>query len=240
MKSWCTTQGRTACRWGGTGTMSGRFLPHSTDPPSLTPSNTTKTWSMGEGITTFMYIRAIWWRGYVFTSLNCVCARVGSHPLFPLLALVFEKCELATCSPRDSSSSLTATSHLPGMTNHSDVCSSDSFNDDIAAFAKQVGEDLDQNPNSIELFVVKDGCICVADSIRETHIFLQSRTGQLGMRTRTEILLLMEMSRFLMEAVLSTDDSSHTSPSLSFTGVREGQRLFHVRIWNKGERVCAV
>ncbi|KAK5928969.1 hypothetical protein CgunFtcFv8_010244 [Champsocephalus gunnari] len=78
--------------------------------------------------------------------------QIYGHPLFPLLALVFEKCELATCSPRDSAS-LSATSHLPGMpnhgmpnhgmtnhgmTNHSDVCSSDSFNDDIAAFAKQI------------------------------------------------------------------------------------------------------
>nr|CAB3263752.1 meis homeobox protein [Phallusia mammillata] len=51
---------------------------------------------------------------------------IYTHPLFPLLALVFEKCELATCTPRD-----------PGVTG-SDVCSSDSFNDDIACFAKQI------------------------------------------------------------------------------------------------------
>lgn len=49
-----------------------------------------------------------------------------SHPLFPLLALVFEKCELATCTPRD-----------PGAQG-ADVCSSESFNEDIAAFSKQV------------------------------------------------------------------------------------------------------
>ncbi|CAF0800224.1 unnamed protein product [Rotaria sordida] len=49
---------------------------------------------------------------------------IYSHPLFPLLALIFEKCELATCTPRDSSG--------PG-----DVCSSESFNDDITEFAKQ-------------------------------------------------------------------------------------------------------
>lgn len=55
------------------------------------------------------------------------------HPLFPLLALVFEKCELATCSPRDGAG--TGLGTPPG----SDVCSSDSFNEDIAAFAKQVG-----------------------------------------------------------------------------------------------------
>lgn len=53
-----------------------------------------------------------------------LCCR---HPLFPLLALVFEKCELATCTPRE-----------PGVAG-GDVCSSDSFNEDIAVFAKQVG-----------------------------------------------------------------------------------------------------
>lgn len=47
--------------------------------------------------------------------------------MFPLLALVFEKCELATCTPRE-----------PGVAG-GDVCSSDSFNEDIAVFAKQVG-----------------------------------------------------------------------------------------------------
>jgi hypothetical protein len=48
------------------------------------------------------------------------------HPLFPLLALIFEKCELATCTPRD-----------PTVTG-GDVCSSESFNEDIAVFSKQV------------------------------------------------------------------------------------------------------
>ncbi|XP_075392418.1 homeobox protein Meis3 isoform X3 [Tenrec ecaudatus] len=57
---------------------------------------------------------------------------IYGHPLFPLLALVFEKCELATCSPRDGAGVGLGT--LPG----GDVCSSDSFNEDIAAFAKQV------------------------------------------------------------------------------------------------------
>uniref|UniRef100_A0A2K6GFD7 Meis homeobox 3 n=1 Tax=Propithecus coquereli TaxID=379532 RepID=A0A2K6GFD7_PROCO len=57
---------------------------------------------------------------------------IYGHPLFPLLALVFEKCELATCSPRDG-----AGAGL-GTPLGSDVCSSDSFNEDIAAFAKQV------------------------------------------------------------------------------------------------------
>ena len=48
------------------------------------------------------------------------------HPLFPLLALIFEKCELATCTPRE-----------PNVAG-GDVCSSESFNEDIAVFSKQV------------------------------------------------------------------------------------------------------
>lgn len=55
---------------------------------------------------------------------------IYSHPLFPLLALVFEKCELATCTPRD-----------PGVQG-ADVCSSESFNEDIAAFSKQVSKKI--------------------------------------------------------------------------------------------------
>lgn len=51
-----------------------------------------------------------------------------SHPLFPLLALIFEKCELATCTPRE-----------PGVAG-GDVCSSDSFSEDVAVFSKQVWE----------------------------------------------------------------------------------------------------
>uniref|UniRef100_A0A671SA59 Homeobox protein Meis1-like n=1 Tax=Sinocyclocheilus anshuiensis TaxID=1608454 RepID=A0A671SA59_9TELE len=50
---------------------------------------------------------------------------IYGHPLFPLLALVFEKCELATCTPRES-----------GVAG--DVCSSESFDEDITVFAKQI------------------------------------------------------------------------------------------------------
>lgn len=51
---------------------------------------------------------------------------IYGHPLFPLLALIFEKCELATSTPRD-----------PGMAG-GDVCSSESFKEDIAVFSKQI------------------------------------------------------------------------------------------------------
>lgn len=51
----------------------------------------------------------------------------SSHPLFPLLSIIFEKCELATCTPRDS-----------GL--NGDVCSSESFNDDIQTVATRVSQ----------------------------------------------------------------------------------------------------
>ena len=48
-----------------------------------------------------------------------------SHPLFPLLAIIFDKCELATNSPRDAN-------------NPNYACSLTSFNEDIMEFTKQV------------------------------------------------------------------------------------------------------
>ncbi|CDS43212.1 homeobox protein Meis1 [Echinococcus multilocularis] len=51
-----------------------------------------------------------------------------NHPLFPLLALIFEKCQLATCTPRDS------TLRNCGM----DISSSESFQEDIAVFTKEM------------------------------------------------------------------------------------------------------
>ncbi|VEL24249.1 unnamed protein product [Protopolystoma xenopodis] len=56
---------------------------------------------------------------------------ISSHPLFPLLALIFEKCELATCTPREGM----GTSCSGGAI---DVCSSDSFQEDIDVFIKEV------------------------------------------------------------------------------------------------------
>lgn len=47
------------------------------------------------------------------------------HPLFPLLALIFGKCELATCTPGEDGAG-------------GDVCSSESFREDIAVFSTQV------------------------------------------------------------------------------------------------------
>ncbi|XP_038077995.1 homeobox protein Meis1-like isoform X2 [Patiria miniata] len=64
---------------------------------------------------------------------------IYGHPLFPLLALIFEKCELATCTPRE-----------PGVAG-GDVCSSESFNEDIAVFAKQARTDKQYFSSNEEL-----------------------------------------------------------------------------------------
>uniref|UniRef100_A0A183BQ72 Homeobox protein unc-62 n=1 Tax=Globodera pallida TaxID=36090 RepID=A0A183BQ72_GLOPA len=53
------------------------------------------------------------------------------HPLFPLLTVLFQKCELATCTPREPfrDGDQVDTSH---------VCSANSFDEDLAEFAKTV------------------------------------------------------------------------------------------------------
>ncbi|XP_009470425.1 PREDICTED: homeobox protein Meis1 [Nipponia nippon] len=66
------------------------------------------------------------WERLLSAETGKLSREVGRHPLFPLLALIFEKCELATCTPRE-----------PGVAG-GDVCSSESFNEDIAVFAKQI------------------------------------------------------------------------------------------------------
>ena len=55
---------------------------------------------------------------------------IYGHPLFPLLAIIFEKCELATCARVVGDS----------------ICSSESFNEDLASFSKQF---VDRNDNQI-------------------------------------------------------------------------------------------
>jgi len=56
---------------------------------------------------------------------------IYGHPLFPLLGLIFEKCELATCARKVAGDP---------------ICSSDSFNEDLAMFGKQFS---DRNGGSI-------------------------------------------------------------------------------------------
>nr|CDJ89588.1 Protein UNC-62, isoform e [Haemonchus contortus] len=56
-------------------------------------------------------------------------AAIHSHPLFPLLTVLFEKCELATSTPREQNRDGTSSN---------DVCSSSSFKEDLAEFTKTV------------------------------------------------------------------------------------------------------
>lgn len=58
-----------------------------------------------------------------------------SHVLFPLLTCLLEKCELATCSPKDHSDS------GPG------VCSAASFKGDLEEFIRIQGENAYYQPN---------------------------------------------------------------------------------------------
>ncbi|CAF4891605.1 unnamed protein product, partial [Rotaria socialis] len=85
-----------------------------------------------------------------------------SHPLFPLLALIFEKCELATCTPRDPGG--------PG-----DVCSSESFNDDVAEFTKQ----LQKDPNYITGNPELDNVMIQAIQVLRFHLLELEKVHEL-------------------------------------------------------------
>ncbi|CAF1923220.1 unnamed protein product [Rotaria magnacalcarata] len=87
---------------------------------------------------------------------------IYSHPLFPLLALIFEKCELATCTPRDPGG--------PG-----DVCSSESFNDDVAEFTKQ----LQKDPNYITGNPELDNVMIQAIQVLRFHLLELEKVHEL-------------------------------------------------------------
>lgn len=65
-------------------------------------------------------------RSILSLSKNERLTLLFSHPLFPLLALIFEKCELGTSTPRDKTHPA------------NDMCSAESFSEDISHFARQV------------------------------------------------------------------------------------------------------
>ncbi|CAB3396788.1 unnamed protein product [Caenorhabditis bovis] len=60
---------------------------------------------------------------------------IYGHPLYPLLVVLFEKCELATCTPREQSRDGSSTA---------DVCSSASFKDDLNEFVRHTRENADK------------------------------------------------------------------------------------------------
>ena len=96
--------------------------------------------------------------------LSACIARLRSrrHPLFPLLGLLFQKCEIATTSPRCANRAVGATlaegagagasagappplpPPQPAIT-ADDIVSAESFNEDLAVFAKQVRPNCTQS-----------------------------------------------------------------------------------------------
>ncbi|VDD92945.1 unnamed protein product [Enterobius vermicularis] len=65
---------------------------------------------------------------------------IYNHPLFPLLSCIFEKCELATCTPRDQ--------NRDGNTSSAnDVCSSATFKDDLAEYVRMAKDKQYYVPN---------------------------------------------------------------------------------------------
>ncbi|XP_074640050.1 homeobox protein Meis1-like isoform X2 [Tubulanus polymorphus] len=88
---------------------------------------------------------------------------IYGHPLFPLLALIFEKCELATCTPRD-----------PGVAG-GDVCSSESFNEDIAVFSKQARQEKPFFSANPEL----DGLMIQAIQVLRFHLLELEKVHEL-------------------------------------------------------------
>ena len=70
---------------------------------------------------------------------------IYSHPLYPLLVVLFEKCELATSTPRETA--------RDGSTS-SDVCSSASFKDDLNEFVRHVSFDRQSKRENIPLKII--------------------------------------------------------------------------------------
>ena len=60
-----------------------------------------------------------------FIKIKIVFFFFPRHPLFSLVALMFEKCELATSTPRDANV-------------RDDICTSQTLDEDFNEFAKQV------------------------------------------------------------------------------------------------------
>uniref|UniRef100_A0A8C6SP99 Meis homeobox 2a n=1 Tax=Neogobius melanostomus TaxID=47308 RepID=A0A8C6SP99_9GOBI len=141
---------------------------------------------------------------------------VHRHPLFPLLALVFEKCELATCTPRE-----------PGVAG-GDVCSSDSFNEDIAVFAKQIRAEKPLFSSNPEL----DNLMIQAIQVLRFHLLELEKVHELCdnfchryiscLKGKMPIDLLPFLT-FHSLCLISRDlDDAHSTPSVGTPGPSSG------------------
>uniref|UniRef100_A0A8C6SNU8 Meis homeobox 2a n=1 Tax=Neogobius melanostomus TaxID=47308 RepID=A0A8C6SNU8_9GOBI len=141
---------------------------------------------------------------------------IYGHPLFPLLALVFEKCELATCTPRE-----------PGVAG-GDVCSSDSFNEDIAVFAKQIRAEKPLFSSNPEL----DNLMIQAIQVLRFHLLELEKVHELCdnfchryiscLKGKMPIDLLPFLT-FHSLCLISRDlDDAHSTPSVGTPGPSSG------------------
>ena len=89
---------------------------------------------------------------------------IYGHPLFPLLVLIFEKCELATGIAGEAGVAL------------SDVCSSESFDKDIAVFSKQIRQEKPYYQGNPEL----DSLMVQAIQVLRLHLLELEKVDELG------------------------------------------------------------
>ncbi|CAG5113024.1 Oidioi.mRNA.OKI2018_I69.chr2.g7175.t1.cds [Oikopleura dioica] len=90
--------------------------------------------------------------------------RIYKHPIFPLLQQIFHKCELASNSARDKTSG--------------DLTSAESFNDDIAHFAKQI-EDGHQEKPSINMDDELDQLMILSIQVLRYHLLEMDKVHEL-------------------------------------------------------------
>lgn len=135
---------------------------------------------------------------------------ISSHPLFPLLRLIFQKCELATANPRDSSAGT------------ADVCSAESFSEDISRFAAEFKNDpsrqwcYDPNSESDQLMVMAIGVL-------RLHLLELEKVHELC-RSFTDRYIQCLKTKMPVEIVIDDRDSPPLSSnfdefSVSFAGL---------------------
>ncbi|XP_065056394.1 homeobox protein Meis1-like isoform X1 [Rhopilema esculentum] len=130
---------------------------------------------------------------------------VYGHPLFPLLALVFEKCELATCSPRQRGDA------------QEDICSSDSFNEDIQAFAKQFRDEKMFFTSDTEL----DRLMIIAMQVLRFHLLELEKVHDLCDNFCKRYIACLK-GKMPLDLVLEEGDTREKASSESDDGKEQG------------------
>eukprot|EP00058_Branchiostoma_floridae_P004614 XP_002590102.1 hypothetical protein BRAFLDRAFT_114749 [Branchiostoma floridae] len=132
---------------------------------------------------------------------------IYGHPLFPLLALVFEKCELATCTPRE-----------PGVAG-GDVCSSESFNEDIAVFAKQARAEKPFFSANPEL----DGLMIQAIQVLRFHLLELEKVHELCDNFCHRYISCLK-GKMPIDLVIDERDGAPAGPTKSGSTSSDGQQ----------------